>query len=529
MDLDNFVPRNYREARWAYHYARQLGFSHKEMMTFMLAYAGNKYVKPAVQKLYQRYKNRAPFWKHAQKGASLAVALSSKKKLKTGRNMPATPKTRGRKRTRSRSIPTPRTTRSNRRARVGTRSRSGSNRSYLAGRARSSSSMSRIGLLIDPSVRTNSTRSRSASVGRGSTSRLGGVFSNKTNSKKLATTTSQKTQGYHMKNGVFVSKEVGATYALGAASACLYIGHSTSPQKTLQLSMFLALAKKLLVLQGISVNDVDAAFPQTSGDKITIAYRDNYQPGTAEQYYQYTTTGSTSARNLADAWMTTFATKSNQLNLVYIEWLPGTSASVYSFKKYNLRNATLKVNVKSVMRMQNRTVNKAGQINVDDIYAIPLIGKEYGGIGSGTTYFGTTNLANSPFIAEDDHGLIIKPADAVSLQEPPPKIAFKPLKYAKNLTIGPAAIKVSSLSDNMTIGVNKFITKVWNGTTGLITYDMNSYGKFRFFGLEKCIESNVPAEGENIAIGYQLQYDVGVSVSLKAYTMTEAVVSKTFL
>jgi len=331
-----------------------------------------------------------------------------------------------------------------------------------------------------------------------------------------------------MKNGVFVSKEVGATYALGASSACLYIGHSTSPQKTLQFAMFLALVKKILAMQGISVNDVDDSFPKTVGDKIGFLSRDNFQPGTAEVWHVVTLAAGDTIRGVALNLLTQYQGKTNQFNFVKCEYTPAAN-SIYAFKQFNLRNATLKVNIKSVMRMQNRTVNKAGQVNVDDIYAIPLIGKEYGGIGSGTTYFGTTNLANSPFIAEDDHGLIIKPADAVALQEPPPKIAFKPLKYAKNLTIGPAAIKVSSLSDSMTIGVNKFITKVWNGTTGLITFDMNSYGKFRFFGLEKSIESNVPAEGENIAIGYQLQYDVGVSVNLKQYTMTETVVSKTFL
>lgn len=350
----------------------------------------------------------------------------------------------------------------------------------------------------------------------------------------LAATMSNKVMGKHQKRGVTYSVEWGKNEVLPAGKTAIYLGHTTSPQEIMQRYALGAIAKKILNKVGMAPTALDQLLPSHIGDRVFIVTRDNQNPGTAKTFTQYVFDGTDSVNDIIQTWYVALRAKTSCLYIEKTYFLPKTptalgEVSKYPYAEINLINATLEFDVKSVLRMQNRTTNKSGQINRDDVTAIPLIGKMYQGNGSGTNYIISQDVASVPFIGDDQVGLIATDAgNVLSLEEPPTKSAFKPITKCYNVVVGSGQIKVSVLNYHFKGSLTRFVNKVWNGNSGTIIYDMNNFGKYRFFGLEKAIESAAPELDENVTIGLQIQLDVGASLSYKNSTQMATYVEKIY-
>jgi len=182
-----------------------------------------------------------------------------------------------------------------------------------------------------------------------------------------------------------------------------------------------------------------------------------------------------------------------------------------------LNTFLVELEVKSTLKIQNRTADADGLDATDDVDVTPLYGKFYEANG---TYLKTRknnvdngaapiNISGDPFT-----GTVVKVDDDSFLKEPPQgKVEFSNCKAVGKAHLEPGEIKTSTLVDNFKMYFST-IHQMVVPLTGLPTvpvFNTNSrermMGKLRVFCLEKML--NVGNQVVNIA--YEHNYEISAS------------------
>jgi len=294
------------------------------------------------------------------------------------------------------------------------------------------------------------------------------------------------------RNGVYGTVE---SYDSISAVDCAYVGHSTSAVNQMKLYMFLALVKRVVVAHQGPVDDFDKLMifdhGYSLGDIFNIQYRPDNEVGTLGTSYTYTIGALSTLSAVAEAIRDHFNTlTTNEWTLEEIVFAPANLGS-YSKVRLNLKNASVTFDIKSTLKMQNRTVDTSTDKEADDVNNVPLNGKSYEGSGNGTQYT-KSNDGSQGLWCDPVYGLIANNG-AGSQREPPMGHLFKGVSRAGKVRFEPGALQTSTLTMFKTF---KLFTLVKQLYVNVKSKSIISLGSFRFYALEKMIggQSEQPIE-----------------------------------
>lgn len=344
---------------------------------------------------------------------------------------------------------------------------------------------------------------RSGSGGRGfrtaGPSIAGGRFTKPKNKNKK----NYKARSYASQKGILATYEVGG---IGEDSNALYIGHCTCPPNRLRLMMYNALVKALLMKMDIYPAVATDAIPYTTaGDKFVIQYRTDSDPGATIQSMIYLFVTPASPADVADSFATQAVTLqfTNQVVFVDFNFIPEPGGRL-SYARLHLLTAKLAIESKSSFKIQNRSVNEEGDINKNDVDNVPLYGKTYGGMGTGTQYV-TSGAGKRPFICHNLHGVIAKLAGTDdTLKEPPIPHHFSDVKKVSKNMLDPGQMKTSVLYYKSSVSFSRLLSFLY-GDVHNPDFKKTELGKFVFFGLERMIHSKLAVEPMQVAYEHNLE------------------------
>lgn len=205
--------------------------------------------------------------------------------------------------------------------------------------------------------------------------------------------------------------------------------------------------------------------------------------------------------------------------------------------EYDLSQASVYVNVKSTLKVQNSTRSTEGD-EADDVDNIPLHGKIYvakgnylglGGYQNNDRIFAPPRLQQLPYFTVAGSN-IIPPGSEFdyadrSWKEPPLKSQVKNCSSATTIHLEPGQIKTSvitySQKHNLNTLVRECLTYALDVTgfpapnDGIITGPVTKLGKTHMIGLEKMIQSETTTENNKIRLSVELDHKYGCIINTK--------------
>lgn len=336
------------------------------------------------------------------------------------------------------------------------------------------------------------------------------------------------------KNGVYLTKEVGGNMGSDVTSTnnpyyCAYLGHATCPKSLTIFIVSLGLAKRAFMRMGLPCGDIDTLQSGfATADAIYIEYKATWKSAAVVSSVATAST-SYSIKTLANGIASLFGGWNDQHQILAIGL--ATVLGQYPSWKCDLSRASVTLDVKSTFKIQNRTVSVLTNDQEDDVDNTPLYGKSYTGQGSGSWYVGeSSGNAVTSLVANANNG-IIGFVDNVetSLREPPFAVAFPNVRTLGKSHFDAGQLKTSSLSFKKTLSLTMFLNTMC--TDVVSAKIMKKFGNFRFFALEKMLESlsvnyTEPTSTTSLPIKlvYEHNWRGGAEIHLKTNNFTSQLV-----
>lgn len=313
---------------------------------------------------------------------------------------------------------------------------------------------------------------------------------------------------YYAKYGFVLAKESGFNITTTAAEAAnsVIVGHAAYGKRTMRDIVSLAMTKMIAVKLNKPFNALQQVV-STLGFRITIFYRD-VQTGAIST--NVVTSASTATwndvrTNIGDTLAATSKTSVIWSALRYEERTTAATPSDYVLLlELDLLKAKIDLYSKGSLKIQNRTRESA--VDSTAVDNVPLFGKFYEGSGNYFLYKNDTTQDYTPFIASTAYNTFNDKVNAgktfQSLREPPPKTAFYRVSKEGKAHLDPGMIKTSVLTYRKKLSLNAAIRIIGVDNTDTIQHNNINYGKFRFFILEKMLQSSATTDinGINVAV-----------------------------
>lgn len=319
---------------------------------------------------------------------------------------------------------------------------------------------------------------------------------------------SRKPKGWQAGKGVTMTFETGGV--LGNQDI-VYVGHATGPRDRIFEQCSQTMLKLLMTKMNIRIRDFDAPLseipiPATSQFRFTYKLNASTATTTVDTYI---VGAADTFNNVAFFFSNLWAGSTN-----YSEVMPLTFAYVGDG---GIQNASIALealmfhfDIKSSLKLQNRSINSAGNDQVDEVDNVPLYGKSIGGTGTGVQARFPSSTSPANIFGSLSNGLISKVTIDVNSTEPLSGYFWPKSSQQGKIHIDPGQLKTSVLSTKRSISL-KLMLKMFStapvNNTGLIA----SFGKYRFFQLEKMIDTGV-------AINLLVAYELNTSMSCYATT-----------
>lgn len=306
-----------------------------------------------------------------------------------------------------------------------------------------------------------------------------------------------------------VEKTVEAYKNEATTSQCLHFGHGTSPRNQVLEIAWKAIIKSAVRKLGVNINawdDIATPFANTAVPswRITCQINTNnvvttaaaYAPAQNSTYQDIITWFIDPARPWYDSTV--------EVILDNIQFLPvdAGGATIFTglYGRYSLRNCRVTVEVKSCMKMQNRSVNTAGNVEADDIDNVPLYGKTYEFLGTGLL---RPKMAGDAIVAINQNSGYYAPFDAGNYKEPIDALYYDKVKKAGKVKLEPGEIKTSYLYTKKTLFISTLCKMM-----ALQEANANPtipLGKNRMFSLEKMIDTLADPNPNGLGISVALE------------------------
>lgn len=303
---------------------------------------------------------------------------------------------------------------------------------------------------------------------------------------------------------------------------CSYIGHVSLPQDTTLNNILRAMTKAIIIkggrdLPSMNVVLTSAEFGAAAGDTVRIAY------------YATTTTSSISYVDYViiagDTLDTVALTLASSLSVIgpsvqsvrwaYMEYRPVGTGSKLPFGKIELTNAKLALKTKSILKVQNRTVNAVGDIEITDVDNVPLQGKLYKAKGNAFLHIATRNV----YTSATSNVIRSTVARDLPLSEPPLPQEFENCRAFGKIRMNPGAIQTSRLYHDKVYTLSDILNVILSASKN--GYDPN-LGEAQMFGLEKVIGNYATP----VLYAYEFEFKQQAALLYKESSVTEQVVDQ---
>lgn len=297
------------------------------------------------------------------------------------------------------------------------------------------------------------------------------------------------------------------------------VGHTSMPGKICAINMWRALLKYTLTKMSCYVKDYGNLMTNegfVAGDVFRI---NRYANGT---------TTTISSENITVAATTTYdricadlaATFDDNPNLTddrldSIEFVPFTG-SKYSAVNLDIQSIKISVFTKSILKIQNTTVEVSTDNQADDVNRVPLVGKIYGVRGNNFLRKSNTALLSGLYSANNEEAIFAGWTKAVSNvltltsvgyyeasagpannnqttffkpSEPPRQYELQNCVSMSNINVSPGEIKSSTLVQKYTFGLQYYFNLLYstrNTDNNLLVYNPKQ-GKTNVMYLEKVV------------------------------------------
>lgn len=301
------------------------------------------------------------------------------------------------------------------------------------------------------------------------------------------------------------------------ARECLYVGHATGPRDVVMLYAMMALIKALSKQMGVRISAIDE--PMTnSGYVVNDEFRLIYssEPNTLTVSTQAASVGpgesfSVVAQKLANLAFT--GTDLTNVQFLELQFVPlGTTS--FQKSRIALQYTTLTFVIKSAIKMQNRSVNAAGETVDNELDAVPVYGKSIAGKGTGTqALFPNTAKAPANIVCSLVNGSIEQDNLDTRLKEPLSGYFFPKSKKQGKIHLDPAQIKTNVLTYKRSLTLGTLFKEFYHQTGPPIA----PFGNFCFFQVEKMIDTGVNFD---IIIAYEIDYNISCWAKPKSSYVT---------
>lgn len=291
------------------------------------------------------------------------------------------------------------------------------------------------------------------------------------------------------------------------------IGHSTVVSEQILRIAIGAVLKKLfqkMQLEVTSWNDVLSTNDFTVGDVFQFSAR--RAPNAALTTFSYTlvladvdtalgfnnlvTKIISNLRNYVNSTFDGLNLANEGLRFGSVKYVPlGTLK--HPLTELSLIGCKISMLAKSDLKIQNQSVTVSTDNQADNVNNVPIYGKSYQGSGTGfqVTLPRTTAIAGMldtrMYNVERNRGIIIENGTSSNLLlEPWQRGQFRGAKQDGKLGINPGEIKTSSLSQTMTITLDRIVRDCCQQVTNTAAAEANpsiKFGKFRMMILDKVI------------------------------------------
>lgn len=318
----------------------------------------------------------------------------------------------------------------------------------------------------------------------------------------------------------------------------IQVGHTSMPGRVVLLGLCRAMVKQLFKkfrIKEFTDACTNDPYNLNAGDVIDLVYYDNFTTNT-EQVQTYSISAGLTWEAIS-VGMYTILTENigpkvlKNTRFFELRYKPqgGSWNQPYSM---DLTTAKFEVEIKSALKIQNRTINSAGNDQEDDVDNVPLTGYLYElkgnnmwnrtfksglkGIGTGATASNDTVLyetfiKSGPFYSPGADGVAVQYAPTAAPfarpSEPPKPYELYNCMKSSKIRLNPGAIQTSVLNQKYKLDFTyliKLLLEDFNCSVDLTQAYNPRKGLCRVFHLEKVIGSDV----SSVSIGVENQFDL---------------------
>jgi len=349
------------------------------------------------------------------------------------------------------------------------------------------------------------------------TNRGYGAFSSKSAGFLRTRRKSRKPKGWQAGRGVTATVESGGV--LGAQD-CVHIGHITGPKNRLIILAWESIIKLLMMKMNVRIRDFLAGVSEV-GVSVGDVFQFNFKINSTTAADTFVTSTVVSGWN----WIDVITPFYNMFTAApsYIDIMPGSlnyipvAASSLPRASLGLENLMLHYNIKSSLKVQNRSINSAGNDQEDDVDNVPLYGKSIGGSGTGTQARFPNSTSPANIVGGIDTAVISNVSLDDDMKEPLSGYFWPKSQTEGKIHLDPGNIKTSVLTTKRNISL-KMLYKIFDNPSSGSFALIAPFGKFRFFQLEKMIDTGTAI---NLLVAYEVNNNYNCYATTK-YNWTTA-------
>lgn len=359
-------------------------------------------------------------------------------------------------------------------------------------------------------------------TGQISTSKSAGFFkATKDNTSKM---------DKHSISGIVQKSEFGSVRT-DAVNDVVYVAQSTAPPQFMLQCMVAALIKKLFALNGIQIKSFESVLLQGQQYPMQIKLDYKLLDGGVVTSQTFAISTTDTLNNIRGAIYLFLLGRVGDLAIDqylritllddYTGWVGAARVLRASI---DLSTASFRFDCKSILKIQNRTINSTGNDQDNDVDNVPLYGKYFDYNTNGTIF----RDYNQPSIASPSqvtttpfYGVLSTAAPDTTLtsmyKEVPLQSQFVGCKKSGKSHLDPGEIKTSVVTDSFNISFVKLVKTLTVKGTALVANENTQVwlGKSRLFSWERMIQPAANSAINQYSIAYEHQLNVGCTMYVK--------------
>lgn len=324
----------------------------------------------------------------------------------------------------------------------------------------------------------------------------------------------------------FVKKVEWGGVVTDATRQVTYVAHTTFPAQQAARVMCAALLKKLLLEAGHRVKSETEVLlsGQYYNSQINILYKTKDGNTVSEQVFTVTTSNTfADIASAIYAWLLGLSETANLPNQFlfmryYIQFGVAVDAKLLQ-SELDLTTLRFDCYSKSHLKIQNRTINSAGNDTSEDVDNVPINGKHFEYRTNSTTYrdYGEPTVATTAAITTSPAlGVLPSTIGAETgtkmYQDLPDRTQFVGCRKVGKCFLDPGAIKTSTMVDFANLSMNRIVNLLFarkpNVGSGL--YNQFWIGRTRLFAFEKMINAVAMDATNQFNLAVEHQFEVGM-------------------